>query len=92
MFEIKGILGTSDEFVWKVVFGSLRDKNKIAMVEYGAQAEHAAVSLSKKENIPKTDALLIEIAKEKGLILVSRNFHFDCAKGLVHVCKPEELF
>lgn len=91
LFEIKNVLGASEEHVWKNVFGALANKNKIEMIEYCKQTEQNAVKLARRENIPKTDALLIEVAKEKDVSIVSRNFHFEKAKNAVRIFKPEEL-
>jgi len=89
--EIGSVLGLRKEDVWKKVFDSLRKKRKIEIIGYGKDTEERAVLLAKRENIPKTDALLIEVAKENSLILVSRNFHFNKAKDTIEVFKPEEL-
>ena len=90
LFEIKNVLALDAEAVWKNVFGSLKKKNKIELIEYSKEIEQKAIALAKNEKIPKTDALLLEVAKENNLLLVSRNFHLHKSKA-VEVFKPEEM-
>ena len=91
LFEVKNILGVDEGTAWRRVFSPLANKSKIELVSYEKDVEQRAIVLAKKENIPKTDALLIEVAKENNLILVSRNFHFEGSKGIIQIFKPEEL-
>ncbi len=91
VFEIGNVLGFSQKEVWENVFDLLSTKHKIELLEYSFEFTQKARVLAFKERIPKTDALLIELAKHYNYAVVSRNFHFDFARKFVDIFKPEEL-
>jgi predicted nucleic acid-binding protein len=89
LYEISTVLNIDKQTVLTKILGPLIRKNKIQIYKYSKTIFNKAVNLSTQKNIPKTDALIIEVSKTLSCPIISRNFHFvDCE---ANVFCPEEL-
>jgi len=90
--EISSNLGISEDTVWEKVLSGLKKKNKIELVQYSHEQVMEARIISKEKNVAFNDALFAIMARDKGILVVTRDWHFfEELSEIVGAVKPEEL-
>ncbi len=88
LFELKN---NTDYIDFDIISSELKRKNKLVMLnseEFSNEAYH----ISKELNVPFTDAIIAIVAKNKGLVILTRDKHFSQNLSFCVDCfKPEDL-
>jgi predicted nucleic acid-binding protein len=92
LWEICSVLSISEKAAWEKVFLPLEQKGKISLIGYSHEQVVLARAVSSEQKVPFNDALLAITAKEKGVLIVTRDNHFfEELSCLAKAVKPEEL-
>lgn len=81
----------TDYIDFDIISSELKRKNKLVMLnseEFSNEAYH----ISKELNVPFTDAIIAIVAKNNGLVVLTRDKHFSQNLSFCADCfKPEDL-
>lgn len=89
--EVASHLKTDKERVLALIFSELTKKQKLQIIDYSDELVLAAKKLARERALPLNDCIFALIAKEEGLIVVSRDKHFEQLSDIVFCFKPEDL-
>ena len=89
--ELCKVYGLPEKECFNIFFRDLAIAGKLKFIEVNKELIVKAKELTKSKKIPLGDAIHALFAQKHGLVLVSRDKHFEYLRYLVDVAKPEEL-
>ena len=89
--EVASHLKIGKEKVLVLIFSELIKKQKLRIIDYSDELVLTAKKLARERSLPLNDCIFALIAKEKGLIVVSRDRHFEQLSDIALCFKPEDL-
>jgi predicted nucleic acid-binding protein len=89
--ELCNVLETDLKGVEENFLSELKEAKKIKIVDFNILQYKEASEISKKKQIPFSDALFAILARDNNALLVSRDKHHLETMEIVTAIKPEEL-